>query len=583
MTASRPSANRAGAALVVVCCAADDADSLRDTLASLRSDGLEVDLVEGLDQDPKQLTEVIDRRAGEGLYVLCRSPRLGRELVEELREILLSRHIPFARTLTVAVGGRGALADRIRSGLRRASTRTTGPNRPLGSEATPELVSTGRSRPLRTTNATEDEEPTLVGKLDALGSRRPTSHAAKPLPPPPALPGPPPKPPSPPSSVAAPAPEPLREESVVEAIDDDPASDEPASLSDPALSANELDLSDLDQTGSRRPSGVENTSVSLSPALITGNTVVGPAPAMITGDTLQGEKLPPQIKALAERWPPPPPSPPAPANATGNAPANAPGGPVGGPFEFEPTTAPFDRISLPPKPNPSLPTPPPPPPTTAGPLPPTAPMSAPVAPAAPSPIAPTPSIAHDVAPAGRRSMLPWALGGVAILLLALVIGLAVSGDDDPEVASAESSANDETSPPSTPAEGDPGQTKAAEESAPAGPRRYRVIDALAARKVRALDVLLIATDYGKPGDYTAAAAYCGGLEIEGLVDWRLPQIGELSSLAEASMIGRGMYWSSTASDTFGDGHMAWNVRRRHAQPYDDDAIAVCVRGGASGS
>ena len=38
-----------------------------------------------------------------------------------------------------------------------------------------------------------------------------------------------------------------------------------------------------------------------------------------------------------------------------------------------------------------------------------------------------------------------------------------------------------------------------------------------------------------------------------------------------------------ASDTFGDGHMAWNGRRAHALPYATNALAVCVRGEASGS
>ena len=50
------------------------------------------------------------------------------------------------------------------------------------------------------------------------------------------------------------------------------------------------------------------------------------------------------------------------------------------------------------------------------------------------------------------------------------------------------------------------------------------------------------------------------------------------------MIGRrGYFWSSTAADTFGDNHLAWNVRRGYAEPHDKDATAVCVRGGVSGS
>jgi hypothetical protein len=101
--------------------------------------------------------------------------------------------------------------------------------------------------------------------------------------------------------------------------------------------------------------------------------------------------------------------------------------------------------------------------------------------------------------------------------------------------------------------------------------------------VRALDVLLIATARGKPGNFSAAEAYCGELDVDGVRGWRLPQIGELSSLAQANMIARGMFWSSTAADTFGDGHLAWNARRGYALPHSQDAVAVCVRGEASGS
>lgn len=191
----------------------------------------------------------------------------------------------------------------------------------------------------------------------------------------------------------------------------------------------------------------------------------------------------------------------------------------------------------------------------------------------------------DASPTGRSKVLPWVLGGVALLLLVLVIALAVSnGQDTPEVASGDAPSGDDaaaTTP--TPSETTPTKNDASAEPEPAAPPQYPVVNALKSRQVRALDVLLIATALGKPGDYTAAVAYCDALEIEGLRGWRLPHIGELSSLAEANMISRGMYWSSTAADTFGDDHMAWNVRRSNAAPYGDDAVAVCVRGGASGS
>jgi hypothetical protein len=592
MTASsRPSANRAGAGLVVVGCAGEDAESLRDALGALRQDGLEVELCEGLDHDPKRLSDVIDRHDGRGLYVLCRSPRLGRERVEELREILLARHIPFARTLTVAVGGRGALADRIRAGLRRASARTSGPNRVV--EGTPRLVATGRSRPV-TTNATEDEEPTLVGRRDEAGApedyeiepSRPLPPLARPVattsPPPPARPS------------ASPAP-PATEISVVEAIDADLLTEETnASWSATATGGAELDLSDLDEgnTGPRRALRVDTTAVGTPPALITGNTVIGPAPAMITGDTVQGERLPRALREAASR-------------GLGTA---SPASFGSASPELDPTTMPLPRL-MPPAPGSSPPAPAPAAWAAAGPeL--SASASGPAyaasasgpayaasasgpayaasasAPNASFSSAAAAAASHDDVPAsGRSKVLPWALGGVALLLLALVIALALSSGQPPSEVAASDASSDPQAPSATPTPSEPTPATDDEpaDATPSAPPVYPVVTALQARKVRALDVLLIATARGKPGNFSAAEAYCGELDVDGVRGWRLPQIGELSSLAQANMIARGMFWSSTAADTFGDGHLAWNARRGYALPHSQDAVAVCVRGEASGS
>jgi hypothetical protein len=190
---------------------------------------------------------------------------------------------------------------------------------------------------------------------------------------------------------------------------------------------------------------------------------------------------------------------------------------------------------------------------------------------------------------GRGKLLPWVLGAVALSLLVLVIALALStGDGTAEVASGDEPAADDA-PSSTPSPSEPtpadgeGDVQTDEASMPPG-GVYPVVAALEARKVRALDVLLVATTWGKPSNYSAAAAYCKGLDVEGIKGWRLPLIGELHSLAQANMISRGMFWSSTSSDTFGDGHMAWNARRGYALPFAADAVPVCVRGeGVSGS
>lgn len=613
-------------------CASEDAESLHEAVEALRRDGLEVELCPGLDGDPKRLSEVIDRHTGRGLYVLCRSPALGREQVEELREILLARHVPFGRTLTVTVSGRGALADRIRSGLRRASARNSGPNRAV--------------------NATEDEEPTLVGKRDGVPESL-ELVPSQPLPPPPRIaPG-----AKPSMGVAASVPTgvpvgppptlsddpPPVEISVVEAIDADLLTeDTSASWSGGAIAS--LDLSDLDEgnTGPTRMPRAENTSVGKPPPLITGDTVIGPAPAIITGDTLQGEKLPRALREAAGRFVLPAPGAAPPVHAGPAAHAAA---------ELDPATMPLPRLapaaapSLPPLPAgassppfaPATPVPAPSAPAPSAPAfaspPPIAPAPSAPAFASPPPIAPAPSAAAfgspppspsapafaspppfasppatawassagasasasatsaslshgDAQALGRGKALPWVLGGVALLLLVLVIALAVSNEQATSEVAAADEAQADSTPSPTPS---PAETKAAEQDAAADdpaaaePPVYPVVTALAARKVRALDVLLIATAWGKPSDYPTAVAYCSGLEIEGLGGWRLPHIGELHSLSQANMIARGMFWSSTAADTFGDARLAWNARRGHALPYAEPAVAVCVRGEASGS
>lgn len=196
-------------------------------------------------------------------------------------------------------------------------------------------------------------------------------------------------------------------------------------------------------------------------------------------------------------------------------------------------------------------------------------------------------------PVARGKLLPILLGVVALSLLVLVIALALSQDGgQADVAAAESAAADDaptTSPkPSaadTPADRDDDDDDAkADDAAPGeAPAVYPAVAAIEARKVRALDVLLVANAWSKPSDYSTASAYCDALDVEGLRGWRLPHIGELSSLAQANMLSRAMFWSSTAADTFGDEHMAWNGRKWHALPFAAPAVAVCVRGEATGS
>lgn len=624
---------------MLVCCAREDAEPLSETLSVLREDGLEVELVEGLDEDAKRLTAVIEKHGGAGLYVLCRSPRLGREQVEELRELLLARHVPFARTLTVAVGGRGALADRIRSGLRRSSTRGGGSSRSAASSRGASARASSGRVSITPTDTTEDEEPTLVGRRDALGTTPPSPPRppAKPRPPsgtsavnkrPPAPPRPPAsaskppapsKPPPPPAPDAADSMVATATESMIEEIETSP---EDTSLSNPRISMSDLDLSDLDDsiTDMRMPAE-ESTSEGQLTAQISGDTVIGPMPAMITGDTLTGEKIPEDFRkkmaALGGVWPEPRPATtePAPAlPAPESTPTAADSGEAFAPslpefsdsaaHETNPAAEDVTRPgssedsnaapALPPPdeaedvatvPVPALTTPRPVVATNSSPLESTVPTPVVQASNEPGPAPVGPSFASSSG--SLPSWLPWALGGAAVLLLCVVVAVAAWPDDEPdEVASNEATSEPKDDDAPKP-EADPTPEKKAEAAPPVKPpppKTYPVLAALRTRQVRALDVLLVATETSNADDHAAASQYCEALEIAGLGGWRLPDVGELRSLSDAQMIqSNKYYWSATAADLFGDTHLAWYGRRKYAKPHAKAALTQCVRGSSSDS
>jgi hypothetical protein len=89
----------------------------------------------------------------------------------------------------------------------------------------------------------------------------------------------------------------------------------------------------------------------------------------------------------------------------------------------------------------------------------------------------------------------------------------------------------------------------------------------------------MAADAGPRMAYADAQTFCRTLELHGLGGWRLPEVGELSSLAQAGMLDPdGVYWSSTPADTFGDSRLAWYARRDRVVEAQRDSDVVCVRG-----
>ena len=110
------------------------------------------------------------------------------------------------------------------------------------------------------------------------------------------------------------------------------------------------------------------------------------------------------------------------------------------------------------------------------------------------------------------------------------------------------------------------------------PPRTRVLKALRERSIRALDVLLVTRRATGPMGQQAAVTHCEGLEVAGLPQWRLPEVGELSSLTDAGLLGKGYYWSGTAADTFGDRKMVWSSAKQQASHRPKGSVVICVRG-----
>ncbi len=116
-----------------------------------------------------------------------------------------------------------------------------------------------------------------------------------------------------------------------------------------------------------------------------------------------------------------------------------------------------------------------------------------------------------------------------------------------------------------------------------------VYAALRGQSIRALDILLVspaatAGNARRPRvakmRFEDARAYCHDLEIEGVVGWRLPDIGEAQWLSRSNMIRTGVFWTATKADAFGDERVTWNPRakrmRTSGQRWRGGRV-VCVR------
>lgn len=617
MSSGQRATRTQGAGPVVICCAAADAGAIATVARELQADGHTVEVVAGVESDPKRLAPVIDRCRGEGLYVLCRSRSLSRDAVDELRDVLLARHVPFGRTLTVASTRPRELRERIVASLGR--------------------VAAGQVRKMANVPPEASAAPPRVRRATQLGI---------------------------PSPVVQPKPEPKPVESAEEKRRRK-GTQLGIPVADVARLAQEMRAKAAPAPSPEEQTRVENVEPSADKEAARGTFEDDEEP---TNTRMRAPRTPVaaaarEAREASERAHEEPPTEPLAKAATRDEIAAYEDPVAEQAFDEEP---PANEVRAKP-----AKVPPPPPPPTKG----VKPLPRPEAPAAEDSVARAPVItAEELAdlggtdpkiklsplrpeddfdsvpirsgdtkvqtleeaglavrsgdtaiadlaelvrsgatvrvpavppaaetptraeippprpPAGKERnpfLLPAALAGGA-LLIGIIAVIAFTGDDEHDKdAVAKANATEKAQSAKAKASDDGAAESAADDGSAAGDEapeiavgapRTKVGEALRSREVLALDVLLVTAEFGGPFEYADAKAHCDGLNVAGLDGWRLPDIGELMSLAAAEMTGAGYYWSSTPADTFGDKHLVWYGKRARVLEREQPNFAVCVRG-----
>ncbi len=117
---------------------------------------------------------------------------------------------------------------------------------------------------------------------------------------------------------------------------------------------------------------------------------------------------------------------------------------------------------------------------------------------------------------------------------------------------------------------------------PAAPEdRAAIALALEEREIRSWNAFLLAGDDAGEMNFEAAESFCRSLSAGGISGWRLPSIGELLSLSGAKMLDRkGIFWSETPGDAFGDTRIVVNAKKGSTSPVTvgwDGARPICIR------
>lgn len=104
--------------------------------------------------------------------------------------------------------------------------------------------------------------------------------------------------------------------------------------------------------------------------------------------------------------------------------------------------------------------------------------------------------------------------------------------------------------------------------------------ALATAKVREIAGFLVSPQRSDRDTLHAARSFCAQLDVEGLVGWSLPAIGELTTLISAKLTRKGHYWTSTPGNAEGSRQLVYDARNSRIKNLKASwrgARAVCVR------
>lgn len=199
------------------------------------------------------------------------------------------------------------------------------------------------------------------------------------------------------------------------------------------------------------------------------------------------------------------------------------------------------------------------------------------------------TIAIAIAPARRRiAAIATLTAAGAIVWFAVSRGLPHAVDPTAAESTTASATPATTSAPTpvVPSESEPAPTATqvavapAEEAAPAIEDSETIVQALKKREIRALDVFVVSPESKKAADFAGASAYCASLNVAGIGDWRLPDIGELLSMSRAKMVRKGSFWSATKGDSFGDFRLVLVIKRDRISAIPsgwDGGRVICVR------